>query len=165
MNSMPRLADTTDGVFRRLAFVPFRSKFAPGMPNYDPRISEKLARTENLQRLAVLGLMTLPDLISRGELTHIPDMEEEVEQVRIDNDVVRRWVASDCIEESDLDGRWLADVYEDFKKWAAGAGENTVKRTTFRTRTLAVFGRLETYETRDRAANKRGQVYRMRVEE
>lgn len=165
MNSMPRLADTTDGVFRRLAFVPFRSKFAPGMPNYDPHISEKLAKTENLQRLAVLGLMTLPDLISRGELTHIPDMEEEVEQVRIDNDVVRRWVASDCIEESDLDGRWLADVYEDFKKWAAGAGENTVKRTTFRTRTLAVFGRLETYETRDRAANKRGQVYRMRVEE
>jgi putative DNA primase/helicase len=160
MNSMPRLADTTDGVFRRLAFIPFRNRFEPGMPGYDPTIEHRMAMDENLQRLAVLGLMALPDLIRRGRLTEIPDMVQEVETVRINNDVVRRWMVAECIEESDIIDRWVSDVYAEFAKWARDAGENAVKQDEFRRRLLAVVADVETYETRDRAMNKRGQRFR-----
>lgn len=164
MNAMPRLADTTDGVFRRLAFIPFRNKFAPGTEGFDPYIKDKMCQTENLERLAVLGLMALPDLIQRRTLTKIPGMDEEVERIRIDNDVVRRWIVSECVEESDLDGQWLSDVYEMFREWTKKAGENPVKQDTFKSRLLAVSGRLEAFETRDRAANKRGIRFKMSFE-
>jgi P4 family phage/plasmid primase-like protien len=164
MNAIPRLADTTDGVFRRLAFIPFRNKFSPGTIGFDPEIKTKMCCDENLERLAVLGLMALPDLIRRRELTTIPDMAAEVEQVRTDNDVVRRWVASECIRDSDVEGRWVDDAYDTFKNWAFKAGEKTVRQDTFKVRLLAVFGRLETYETRDRGVDKRGHRFRWKEE-
>lgn len=165
MNAMPRLADTTDGVFRRLAFVPFRNRFSPGTPGFDPDIKEKMCRDENLERLAVIGLMALPDLIERRALTTIPDMVAEVEQIRIDNDVVRRWMVSECIEDSDVEGRWLSDVYDEFKTWTTKAGEKSVRQDTFKARLVAVSGRLDTYETRDRTAGKRGLMFRKRQEQ
>ena len=162
MNSMPRLADTTDGVFRRLAFIPFRNRFDPGMPGFDPDIEHKMATDANLQRLAVLGLMTLPDLIERGKLTEIPDMAQEIESIRVSNDVVRRWMQAECIETDDVVGRWVSDVYSSFFDWAKKAGENTVKQDEFKRRLLAVMADVETYETRDRVHEKRGHRFRLK---
>lgn len=160
MNAVPHLSDTTDGVFRRLAFIPFRRRFEPGMDGYDPHIAEKMSRPENLQRLALLGLMELPSLIHRNSITKIPDMAEEVEAVRIDNDVVRRWIAEEGITESDLAEHWVSDVYQDFDRWCSEAGERYQKAQRGFTKTvLAVFGRLSKSETRERTAGRRGQKF------
>ena len=123
MNSIPRLADTTDGVFRRLYFLPFRRKFSPTDGDYDPDMAAKLAQPEVLERGALLGLMALGDLIRRGELTPIPDMVEEVEEVRQDNDSVARWLFDEDIQREDIDGRSTAAVYRDYSEWCKDSGE------------------------------------------
>ena len=97
MNAVPRLSDTTDGIFRRLAFIPFRNRFAPGLPGYDPNMAAKLAKPEVLKRGAALGLLSLGELIERGGLTPIPDMVAEIEEVKQDNDSVTRWLFEECV--------------------------------------------------------------------
>ena len=134
MNAMPRLADTTDGVFRRLAFVPFRRTFTPDNPDFDPNMGEKLAQPETLQRFAVLGLMALHDMLvdKRDRLTDIPDMVAEVEEIRIDNSVVRRWMYDEEITELDIDHQSVQSVYERFTHWCDEAGEKfATRRKTF----------------------------------
>jgi P4 family phage/plasmid primase-like protien len=161
MNAMPRLADSTEGVFRRLAFVPFRAQFMPGSDGCNPHMAEEMARPENLRRLALLGLMELPALIERGTLTPIPDMVAEVEEIRRENDVVRRWAYSQMVTDEQLAGEWVEDAFERFTRWCESAHEHyTISQATFTKRALAVFGRLETYETRDRAINRRGLKFR-----
>lgn len=134
MNAMPRLADTTDGVFRRLAFIPFRRTFTPDNPDFDPNMGDKLAQIETLQRFAVLGLMALHDLLAQGRdyLTPIPDMVTEVEKVRIDNSIVRRWMFEDGITESFIDHVPVQSLYRQFLIWCDEAGEHfKPKRATF----------------------------------
>jgi len=143
MNAMPRLADTTDGVFRRLAFVPFRRTFTPDSPDFDPDMGEKLAETATLQRFAVLGLMALHDMLAekRDRLTEIPDMVAEIEEIRIDNSVVRRWMYDEDITAADIDRETVQAVYERFIKWCEEAGERyALKRTSFTKDLLATLG-------------------------
>lgn len=134
MNAMPRLADTTDGVFRRLAFVPFRRTFSPSYPDYDPHIIEKLTTPECLRRFAVLGLMAAHDMIAEGRdrLTEIPDMVAEVEEIRIDNSIVRRWMYEEGLTEADFDHVPIREMYERFTDWCTESGEQFRRnRTSF----------------------------------
>ena len=143
MNAMPRLADTTDGVFRRLAFVPFRRTFTPESPDFDPNMGEKLAQTETLQRFAVLGLMALHDMLAekRDRLTEIPDMVAEIEEIRIDNSVVRRWMYEEDVTIADLNRQTVQSVYERFIRWCDEAGEKyTLRRASFTKDALATLG-------------------------
>ena len=163
MNAMPRLADTTDGVFRRLAFVPFRKRFSPGEDGYDPRMAEKMSQPENLRRLALLGLMELPQLIQRGAFTIIPDMAEEVENIRTENDVVRRWLYEEMVVDTDLAGRGTDDAYRDFARWCDSAGEKFGNsQAVFTKKILDTLDTLEVVSTQDRTIGKRGRRFKLK---
>lgn len=139
MNAVPRLSDTTDGIFRRLAFIPFRNRFAPGLPGYDPNMASKLARPEVLKRGAALGLLALGELIERGGLTPIPDMVAEIEEVKQDNDSVTRWLFEECVTVADVDKRPTATVFNEYFDWCKGAGErNPCSLRTFSSRMCGI---------------------------
>lgn len=123
MNAIPRMSDTTDGIMRRLSFTPFRAEFRPGMDCYDPDMERKLAADEVLRRGALCGLLALPGLIERGRFVEIPDMEQELEAVRVDNNSVARWVTDECIDMRQLDEKTVAEVYQRYRDWANDAGE------------------------------------------
>lgn len=139
MNTIPRLSDTTDGIMRRLDFTPFRAEFRAGMDGYDPNIEKKLASAEVLRRGALLGLMALPDLIERGRFTEIPDMQRELDAVRIDNSSVARWVTDECVEPQWLDGRSVAEAYKAYTDWAEEAGERYVRNRSEFSKSLIEF--------------------------
>lgn len=166
MNAVPRLSDTTDGIFRRLAFIPFRNRFAPGLPGYDPNMAAKLAKPEVLKRGAALGLLALGELIERGGLTPIKDMVEEIEEVRQDNDSVVRWLFDCGITGEDLVGRIVADVYDDYKQWCYDSGErNPFARRTWTTRvkesvTFETFETLQTLGIKAKRSEQSGKVSR-----
>ena len=163
MNAMPRLADTTDGIFRRLAFIPFRRRFSPGTDGYDPHMAEKMSQPENLRRLALLGLMELPQLVQRGAFTIIPDMAEEVEAIRMENDVVRRWLYEEMMSDTDLDGRWTDDVYREFARWCDDAGEKYgASQAAFTKKLLVTLVTLEVVSAQDRTIGKRGRKFKLR---
>ena len=135
MNAVPRLQDTTDGVFRRLAFIPFRRRFSPGTDGYDPNIAAKLAKPEVMERGALLGLMALGELIRRGSLTPIPDMMAEVEEVKQDNDSVTRWIFEECITGDDVNATPTSMVFKRYADWCSDSGErNPCSLRTFSSR-------------------------------
>lgn len=139
MNTVPRLSDTTDGIFRRLAFIPFRKRFAPGLPGYDPNMAAKLAKPEVLKRGAALGLLALGELIERGGLTPVPDMVAEIEEVKQDNDSVTRWLFEECVSVADVDKRPTATVFNEYFDWCKGAGErNPCSLRTFSSRMCGI---------------------------
>lgn len=166
MNAVPRLSDTTDGIFRRLAFIPFRKRFAPGLPGYDPNMAAKLAKPEVLKRGAALGLLALGELIERGGLTPIKDMVEEIEEVRQDNDSVVRWLFDCGITGEDLVGRIVADVYDEYRQWCHDSGErNPFARRTWTTRvresvTFETFETLQTLGIKAKRSEQSGKVSR-----
>jgi P4 family phage/plasmid primase-like protien len=162
MNAMPRLADTTDGVFRRLAFVPFRRTFTPDQPDFDPDMGEKLAATETLQRFAVLGLMALHDMLADGRdrLTEIPDMVAEVEEIRIDNSVVRRWMYDEEITATGVDREPIQSVYDRFTRWCEEAGEKyTLKRTSFTKELMATLGNVSISVLYNQSSGKKVRTF------
>lgn len=162
MNAMPRLADTTDGVFRRLAFVPFRRTFTPDQPDFDPDMGEKLATPETLRRFAVLGLMALHDLLSDGRdrLTEIPDMVAEVEEIRIDNSVVRRWLYDEGITAMEVDREPIQSVYDRFTRWCEEAGEKyTLKRTSFTKELMATLGNVSISVLYNQSSGKKVRTF------
>lgn len=137
MNAIPRLSDTTEGVFRRLYFLPFRRRFTEGEPGYDPGIASKLSAPEVLRRGALLGLMGLEKLLRRGHLPAIPDMEREMDEVRQDNDSVVRWLYDEDVSRADIDGQKVADVYKMYVEWCHEAGErNPCAMRTFSGRVI-----------------------------
>lgn len=132
MNEVPRLADSSEGVMRRMFFVPFRRTFRPGDADSVPNMAKAMSTDENLRRLAVLGLFELPELFRRGAFSEIPDMAEEVASVRTSNDAVLRWMDEDEVSAAGIVGRTTADVYAEYKAWAKDAGERkALSKTTF----------------------------------
>lgn len=123
MNNIPRLSDTSEGVFRRLSFVPFKRKFTPDTEGYDPYIAKKLAKREVLERAALLGLMEIRSLYERGGLTVIPEMVDEVEEVRADNDSVLSWIAENNLTEESFDGFPVQIMYERYRDYCKDYGE------------------------------------------
>lgn len=128
MNTIPRLSDTTDGMMRRMYFVPFGAEFRPGVEGYDPDMERKLAKTDVLQRAALLAVQALPGLIERGRFIDLPDMQEELDAVVADNNSVARWVDDECIDPRSLDGQTVAEVYKRYTDWAEESGERFVLR-------------------------------------
>ena len=114
MNDIPRFGDSSEGIMRRLAFIPFRRRFAPGEDGYDPDIARKLAQSDVLARGAMLGLKALPELIKRGRFNHVPDMAEELEELKRANDNVEAWLYGEGIDLIDIDKVPTANVHERF---------------------------------------------------
>jgi putative DNA primase/helicase len=165
MNVVPRISADDDGLYRRLAFVPFRNHFEPGGEGFDPQLKRKLARSENLRRFAVLGLMHIEETIERARFSTIDDMAQELANVRKSNDVVLRWMDWTGITDRDLDGRWVADVYDEFKKYAEEANENKLSQTTFTRRALAAWPRLKSADSRNRGEGRRGKRFQFKQDE
>lgn len=130
MNAMPRMSDTTEGVYRRLTFVPFYAQFKPGMPGFDPIIGRKLAMRENLERGAVLGLMSLRGLIERNDFTAIPAMADEMAKVQAENSSVVRWATENEVTAETLNGVTVAEAYRQYRNWAEDSGEQFPRQKT-----------------------------------
>lgn len=165
MNNMPRLADTTDGVFRRLYFLPFRRRFSPGDADYDPCMGQKLARREVLERGALEGLIALEQLIRRGALVPIPDMTEEVDRVRQDNDSVARWIDDEEMGRERLDGMSIAEAYRRYVSWCEASGErNPFSKRKFseRVREAQVFSDWDVVTEVSKTEGRAAKIFRFK---
>ena len=154
MNEIPRLGDTTEGVFRRLAFLPFRRTFKPGTDDFDPAIMSKLVKLDTRMAFARKALEFLPDLAMRGRFIKLDDMAREVQQIKMDNDVVLRWIEDVGITPESITERTTESVFKQFEFWVSNAGEsngwnsNGISKATFVRRVIKAFGNSIKSETR-----------------
>lgn len=119
MNDIPRIGDSSEGVMRRLSFIPFRRSFKPGDEGFDPDIARKLAQPEALTAGAMLGVAALPDLIERGRFIDIPDMKQELEEVRYENNSVEIWLREMGISDKDVDNVPTASLHTRYVEFCA----------------------------------------------
>ena len=166
MNAVPRLLGHDRRAICRLAFIPFRNRFAPGLPGYDPNMAAKLAKPEVLKRGAALGLLSLGELIERGGLTPIPDMVAEIEEVKQDNDSVTRWLFEECVTVADVDKRPTATVFNEYFDWCKGAGErNPCSLRTFSSRMCGIQALYDNATEGRQHFSSNRRLYRYQTEE
>ena len=123
MNQVPRLGDVSEGTLRRMQLVPFRARFVDGDPGCDPHIVAKMAEEENVQSLIFQGVIGLSTLLHNGGVfTTDPEMEEEVAEVKRDNDTVCQWIYDEAINTPDIVGGYVQNVFERYQKWCEESG-------------------------------------------
>jgi P4 family phage/plasmid primase-like protien len=139
MNELPRFQDNTEGVMRRLAPVPFKRTFRPTDADYDPNIATKLSSISVRQAAAVAAMAHMAKVMETRTYSSTPEMLEEVEMIRTDNNSVLRWIDDEGVTGEELLGKETKGVYMRYKRWAEDSNEHFVKNQRTVTRELTTF--------------------------
>lgn len=121
-NEIPHFQDKSEGLYRRLALVPFRATFSRSDPDFDPLIEEKIFTDNALSYLLNLALEGAQRLIRRGGFTEPGIVKEAIENYKIDNSSALSWIQSEDLSEDYLLERSKKDLYAEYKNWCTQAG-------------------------------------------
>ena len=135
-NEFPRLADYTDGMMRRIFPIEFNAVFRRTDPDYDPRIVKKATTETACERMCVLAVGALHNVIAQNGFSPNDASKKRVEEIRADNDTVLAWSLDTCRGPSDLAGCMIMSLYDEYRRWCVDNGLQAVKRTKF-TRSLS----------------------------
>lgn len=130
-NEFPRLADYTDGMLRRIFPVEFNAKFDKTDDDYDPRIKHKITTEKACQRLAVLGVYGLKQVIENNGFTPNAASSRRVEEIKSINDTVLSWAIEMQWTSETLNGAIGMKLYSDYKQWCQDCGLQPVSRNKF----------------------------------
>lgn len=152
-NELPRINDLSDGLKRRIIFIPFNAKFSKRDKDYDPWIKDKLLTNESLEYLLQVALEGLDRVLMNKEFTSCKacdDVWSEYEQVN--NPVVA------FVDESDIDGQTVEDVYKQYQVWCIEGGLKSLSKNVF---SREVKKRGYNTDEREYVNGKRTRIYRM----
>lgn len=136
-NEMPRINDYTDGLNRRLQIVPFKAKFTPDDPDYDPFITDKLLSDESMQYILNLALNALKRLLKNNRFTRSKAIEKEMEMYMEENNPIISFVNNEGIE---FDRRPVKNVYEEYRIYCNENGFQAVSNVTFGRQIRKLYG-------------------------
>lgn len=130
-NEFPRLADYADGMMRRIFPIEFNAVFRRTDPDYDPRIVQKVTTEAACERMCVLAVGALRNVIAQNGFSPNAASTRRVEEIKADNDTVLAWVVDGSWDASSLCELPIANYYQSYKEWAIDNGLQAVKRTKF----------------------------------
>jgi len=136
-NEMPRMNDYSDGLGRRLQIVPFKAKFTPDDPDYDPFITDKLLSDESMQYILNLALNALKRLLKNNRFTRSKAIEKEMEMYMEENNPIISFVNNEGIE---FDRRPVKNVYEEYRIYCNDNGFQAVSNVTFGRQIRKLYG-------------------------
>lgn len=125
-NSFPTLADTTDGMTRRLFPIAFRASFKPGGEGYDPEMGSRLATEAAYERMCVLGIDGLRLTLESGL---IPNSQSKaiLDDITLSSSTVLQWLADSGLAGGGLAG-WTKDqAYDAYGEWCDRNGYGRTK--------------------------------------
>lgn len=130
-NEFPRLADYTDGMLRRIFPIEFNARFSKTDADYDPRISRKITTEQACQRMAVLGVAGLHQVIDNNGFTPNAASSKRVGEIQAENDNVLSWSIENGWNADTLDGCVGMTKYSEYKQWCIDCGLQAVSRNKF----------------------------------
>lgn len=130
-NRFPRLGDSSDGMMRRLFPMQFNARFSRDDPDYDPRISDKLADEAAVEYMVKLGVEGLRRIIAQGGMTPNEASERIVGDIRTDNNTVLQWMDDESVGAEQFVGQPKSAMYEPYKDWCMDNGCQYVSSRTF----------------------------------
>lgn len=128
-NEMPKSADKTNGLYRRILAVPFEAIFSDELGNRDPFMEDKLL-TE-LPGIFNRVLSAYRDLIKRRALTKSDWCERALKEYKVESDSVGLWF-DDCVSVED-DTRTIKrdTLYDSYKNYCLSSGYRPVSKIHF----------------------------------
>ena len=124
-NTIPRMNDTTDGLTRRLVIIPLNAVFKKGNPNYDPFISEKLKKKENLEYVLYKSVQAISKVLYNKEFTVPKQIIEATNEYVRENNPVATFLY-DIYENNDKELEKIPST-ELFKAFCVWATENNYR--------------------------------------
>ena len=154
-NTLPRINDTTNGLNRRLVIIPLNAVFKKKNNNYDPFISEKLKKRENLEYVLYKSVQAIHEVLKRKEFTVPTQVKLETEEYMKTNNPVLCFL-SEVYEDEDISTIPCVEVYEAFNVWKI---ENGLKSEMSQSRFGVIMKDLGYKRTRCRVKGDRNYFY------
>ncbi|MEG0309146.1 MAG: phage/plasmid primase, P4 family [Clostridium sp.] len=125
-NEIPRINDLSDGLKRRLIFIPFNAKFSKKDDDFDPFIIDKLMGNDSLEYLLKLGLEGLDRILYNRSFTNVKSVEEAWDDYEKRNNPVIGF-----IEEGKIENESTKDVYVQYQTYCSESGLKHLSRIAF----------------------------------
>lgn len=118
-NEIPKVSDQSDGIYRRLVFIPFNAKFSKQDFDYDPLISEKLKANDVLSTLLNKAILGAKRLITNNGFTEPQSVKSALEDYKIANSLVLTWINEESLNKMDFVDHKTRDKYSKFQVWCS----------------------------------------------
>ncbi len=144
-NKMPRVKDTSDGLYRRLLPVQFKRQFMEGDPDTDPFLEDKLF--SELSEIFLWSLAGLKRLLKNKQFTNCEEtMDLMMEYKRLNNPVLC-FIQDMCTV--DENGRTSKkDLFANYGSYCRNNGYRAYSRENFFRELFAAFATLRTFRPR-----------------
>lgn len=129
-NVFPRIEDTSDGMARRLHPIEFKARFMPGMPGFDPEISEKIATPEAARRFIVMGIEAVRWMMDTNAMTETDESKRILGEIRQASSSVLEWLNELAFQGKSVEGMSREVAYQHYSDWAEENGVKRVKAGT-----------------------------------
>lgn len=127
-NKMPRINDTSNGLTRRLMFIPFNAHFTPQDDDYDPFITDKLLSTESMQYVLILGLKGLKRLLKNHKFATSKRINAEAAKYEELNNPLILYLRD---EKPKLVNEVTKDTYIQYSVWCNDNGYKPISQIAF----------------------------------
>ncbi len=142
-NELPSINDLSDGLKRRLIFIPFNAKFSKKDPDFDPFIKDKLLTNESLEYLLKIGISALERILKNNSFTASKASQQIWQQYEeINNPVIA------FLEDNKIDNEPTKDIYLRYSLYCSESGLRSLSRIAF-SREVCKHG----YETKAKKVN------------
>lgn len=128
-NEMPRIDDETGAVKRRLVPIPFRAKFSPDDPDFDPYIIDKLMQEDAVEYLIKVGIEGLHRVLKNKRFTTNKDIEKELNDIDALNNPILCFIDDNGTES--IINHSTTEVYDNYRSYCLEAGMIPVARNSF----------------------------------
>ena len=127
-NKMPRINDNSDGLSRRLLFIPFKAKFSPSDADFDPFITDKLLSDQSMEYVLQLGIKGLKRLLKNHKFTTSKTVNAEADKYAEINNPIIAYLRE---EEPKFINEVVKDTYVAYTAWCALNGYKAVGQGAF----------------------------------
>lgn len=125
-NEIPRINDLSDGLKRRIVFIPFNAKFSKSDPDYDPFIIDKLLSTKALEYLLKLALEGLNRILYNRAFTTPSVVEDTWDDYERRNNPILGF-----LEEGKIENESTKDAYLQYQTYCSENGLKHLSRIAF----------------------------------
>lgn len=125
-NDLPRINDLSDGLKRRLMFIPFNAKFTKKDPDFDPWIKDKLLTNESLEYMLKISLSGLDRILQNKKFTPCQACDTVWKEYEAVNNPVVAF-----LEETEIDTQICDDVYKQYQVWCIEGGLKSLSKPSF----------------------------------
>lgn len=125
-NDIPRINDLSDGLKRRIIFIPFNAVFSKSDIDYDPFIIDKLLSNEALEYLLKIALEGLDRILYNREFTTPKQVNEAWEDYEKRNNPVLGFM-----EEGKIENESTKEVYLQYQTYCHENGLKPLSRIAF----------------------------------